>query len=44
MTFLLDVNLLLVALARQHRLSLATMDEPLVRAFASESGLVQLVR
>ncbi len=33
----------LVALARQHRLSLATLDEPLVRAFASESGLVQLV-
>ena len=34
----------LVALARQHRLSLATLDEPLARAFAGESGLVQLVR
>ncbi len=34
----------LVALARQHRSTLATFDEPLVRAFASESGLVQLVR
>ena len=34
----------LVALARQHRLSLATLDEPLARAFVSESALVQLVR
>lgn len=34
----------LVALARQHRLSLATLDDPLARAFASESGLVALVR
>ena len=34
----------LVALARQHRSTLATLDEPLVRVFASESGLVQLVR
>jgi predicted nucleic acid-binding protein len=34
----------LVALARQHRLSLATFDEPLVKAFASESDLVTLVR
>jgi hypothetical protein len=34
----------LVALARQHQLSLATFDEPLAGAFAGESGLVQLVR
>ena len=34
----------LVAPARQHRLSLATLDQPLVRAFASESGLVHLVQ
>lgn len=34
----------LAALARQHRLSLATMDEALVRAFAGERDLVQLVR
>lgn len=34
----------LVALARQHRLSLATLDEPLARTFAAESGLVLLVR
>jgi toxin-antitoxin system PIN domain toxin len=34
----------LVALARQHRLSLATFDEPLASAFASEPGLVTLVR
>jgi len=34
----------LVALTRQHCLSLATLDEPLARAFASESALVQLVR
>ena len=34
----------LVALARQHHLSLATFDEPLVRSFASEPGLVVLVR
>ena len=34
----------LVALARQHGLSLATLDEPLARAFASEVGLVALVR
>src|SRR6266850_8160688 len=34
----------LVALAQQHRLNLATFDEPLVRAFAGEAGLVQLVR
>jgi uncharacterized protein len=34
----------LVALARQHGLTLATFDEPLARAFAGESDLVQLVR
>jgi len=34
----------LVALAQQHRLNLATFDEPLARAFAGEAGLVQLVR
>ena len=33
----------LVALARQHGISLATLDEPLVKSFASESGLVELV-
>jgi len=34
----------LVALARQHRLSLATFDEPVAKAFAGEAGLVELVR
>ena len=34
----------LVALARQHQLSLATLDEPLARSFAGEAGLVTLVR
>ena len=34
----------LVALARQHRLSLATFDEPLAKAFSKESSLVQLVQ
>jgi predicted nucleic acid-binding protein len=34
----------LVALARQHGLSLVTFDEPLARAFASETGLVVLLR
>jgi toxin-antitoxin system PIN domain toxin len=34
----------LVALARQHRLTLATFDRPLARAFAGESGLVELVQ
>ncbi len=34
----------LVALAQQHRLSLATFDEPLVKAFAREPGLVALVK
>ncbi len=33
----------LVALARQHRLSLATFDEPLAKAFAGEAGLVLLL-
>src|SRR5262245_54948573 len=34
----------LVALVRQHGVSLATHDEALARAFANEVGLVQLVR
>ena len=34
----------LVALARQHGLTLATFDEPLARAFSSETRLVELVR
>ena len=34
----------LVALARQHRLSLSTLDEPLAKSFAEEKGLVELVR
>jgi len=33
----------LMALARQHSISLATLDEPLVKSLASESGLVELV-
>jgi predicted nucleic acid-binding protein len=33
----------LVALARQHGLNLATLDEPLAKSFAKESGLVELV-
>jgi predicted nucleic acid-binding protein len=33
-----------VALARHHRLALATFDEALAGAFAKESNLVQLVR
>lgn len=33
----------LVALARQHRLSLSTLDEPLAKGFAEEKGLVELV-
>ena len=33
----------LIALARQHGSSLATLDEPLARTFASEPNLVQLV-
>ena len=34
----------LVALARQHQLSLSTLDEPLAKSFAEEKGLVELVR
>jgi predicted nucleic acid-binding protein len=34
----------LVALARQHRLSLASLDEPLARTFVGEAQLVQLIR
>lgn len=34
----------LVALARQHGCSLATLDEPLVKSFATEPTLVLLVR
>ena len=34
----------LVALARQHGFSLATLDELLVRSFANEPNLVELVR
>jgi len=33
----------LVALARQHGLSLATLDEPLAKHFVGEAGLVELV-
>jgi predicted nucleic acid-binding protein len=34
----------LIALARQHHLTLATFDGSLANAFADESDLVQLVR
>src|SRR5213593_2806485 len=34
----------LVALARHHRLTLATLDEPLANTFANESELVELIR
>ena len=34
----------LIALARQHECSLATLDEPLAKSFATEPTLVQLVR
>ena len=34
----------LVALARQHGFSLATLDEPLAKSFADETGLVELLR
>lgn len=34
----------LVALARQHKLSLATLDQPLAKQFADETGLVELLR
>jgi uncharacterized protein len=33
----------LVALARQHGFSLATLDEPLAKSFADETGLVELL-
>ena len=33
----------LVALARQHGFSLATLDQPLARSFADETGLVELL-
>jgi toxin-antitoxin system PIN domain toxin len=33
----------LVALARQHGFSLATLDQPLARSFAEETGLVELL-
>jgi toxin-antitoxin system PIN domain toxin len=33
----------LVALARQHNLTLATLDEPLSRSFSHEPGLVTLI-
>jgi uncharacterized protein len=34
----------LVALARQHGFSLATLDEPLAKSFANETGLVELLK
>ncbi len=34
----------LVALARQHHLSLATLDGPLAKHFADESNLVDLIK
>jgi uncharacterized protein len=34
----------LVALARQHGFSLATLDQPLAKIFADETGLVELLR
>ena len=34
----------LVALARQHKFSLATLDEPLAKSFADETGLVELLK
>ena len=33
----------LVALARQHGFSLATLDQPLAKSFAAETGLVELL-
>jgi toxin-antitoxin system PIN domain toxin len=33
----------LVALARQHRFSLATLDQPLAKSFVDETGLVELL-
>ena len=34
----------LIALARQHQCRLATLDEPLAKAFADETNLVELIR
>lgn len=34
----------LVALARQHRLGLATLDLPLAKSFSSDLGLIELVQ
>jgi toxin-antitoxin system PIN domain toxin len=34
----------LVALARQHGFNLATLDEPLAKSFADETGLVELLK
>lgn len=34
----------LVAPARQHGFSLATLDQPLAKSFANETGLVELVK
>ncbi len=34
----------LVALARQHKLTLATFDEPLAKAFVAEPGVVELIQ
>jgi hypothetical protein len=34
----------MVALARQHALTLVTFDEPLAKAFTAESGLVAFIR
>jgi len=34
----------LVALARQHGFSLATLDKPLAKSFADETGLVELLK
>ncbi len=34
----------LVALARQHGLSLATFDQPLAKSYVDERGLVELLR
>jgi toxin-antitoxin system PIN domain toxin len=34
----------LIALARQHGCTLTTLDEPLVKSFAGETNLVQLVK
>jgi predicted nucleic acid-binding protein len=33
----------LVTLARQHGFSLATLDQPLAKSFADETGLVELL-